>query len=184
MYLLKSDNQRRYRLLTGKLLIISTILLSRLYSVNSTPILKYIFHKKPVPIVITTLKIPNPHLNRMKKYQVPNPTMKLTFPKGFSISIADSKDIKEFILGININTAFTYNNRPFKIPHLFARINKSTNGQWTYKNTDIELSLGDYVFYWIAVKHTNEKMFYKQNEYFRVCIFNKHLIIVNSYDLA
>lgn len=99
-----------------------------------------------------------------------------------SLFVTGLEGIKEILFGININKVFNYNNRPFITPHLLVRINGTTDGQWTYHNTDIELNLGDYVFYWIGVKHTDDKLYFKQNQYSRVGILNRHLIIMNSYD--
>lgn len=74
----------------GKLLIGFVIVVLHWYSSHGMSFLKYVVNillKRPDPHVLTTLAAPTQSPHIPKPNPVPNPTIKLIYPKGFRISV-------------------------------------------------------------------------------------------------
>uniref|UniRef100_A0A1L8E2T0 Putative beta-1 n=1 Tax=Nyssomyia neivai TaxID=330878 RepID=A0A1L8E2T0_9DIPT len=105
-------------------------------------------------------------------YRIPSPTIEVTEPSGFKLSIPDDNGIVLFAFHGKINENLAQN----EMGNLHEDIQEPVDGKWTYENRTVRLKKGDKIHYWIYVQH-GRLAFRLDNQIFEVTEFNKPTLI-------
>nr|XP_022908352.1 beta-1,3-glucan-binding protein-like [Onthophagus taurus] len=99
------------------------------------------------------------------EYIVPEPTIEVFHPKGFTVSIPDDGEIKLFAFHGKINEEFDG-----REAGTFARdITLAKNGKWTFTDRNTRLKKGDIIYYWLYVINKNDNLGYlREHEFYTV----------------
>ncbi|KAJ8713684.1 hypothetical protein PYW07_014054 [Mythimna separata] len=79
-------------------------------------------------------------------YEVPEPTVEALYPRGFRVTLAND-DYRLFGFRGNINKPF----QGLSEGDIKEDVIRPKAGKWVYKNRDVELNIGDTIYYWIYI---------------------------------
>lgn len=82
------------------------------------------------------------------QYSVPKATIKAFQSKGFSVSIPDSAGLRLFAFHGNLNS----NLATLEAGTFSKDVLQPENGLWIFKDTSIQLKVGDVINYWLFVE--------------------------------
>lgn len=95
--------------------------------------------------------------DKSQQYYVPKAEIRVFYPKGFTVSIADSPGLSLFAFHGNVNA----NIGTLEGGSISRDVLQPENGFWTFKDTATKLKVGNVINYWLYVQ--KDELGYRQD---------------------